>query len=317
LKKQSALTPQTKPQNYLIMFRFFIYACLTIALFAACTKSDITRNQTHTNQVVEDNTAPPFNGVSTLQVRAYVNKAFIDLRGREPVEDEAEAMVLLLENNGLSDEAKDIFLQVLMVGEEYYARFWDQYSAEMLQGLTRDQISGRVQELEFVLNLLQQQGDEIGAAFIQQELNRTRRVFEALPRYAQGEADISEFMASMVNNEFFENINMGSENFTIACFEHFYNRKPTDEELDACQLMINAFTAQVFMRDGNNKDDLVEILTTTPEFYQGLVIDIYRQLLARDPDSQEMTEGAQMLLETKDYKAVQQKVMKTEEYAGF
>ena len=294
----------------------------TLILFAlfvcfSCTKRDITVNQTHTNETIEDNTAPPFNGVSTLQVQNFINKAFIDLRGRAPVQAEMDQAVLLLESTELSDEAKDVLINFLIADVDYFLRFWDKYSTEMIEGATRQQIAERIFELQAVLNLLIQQGDEVSASFVQIEMNRTQKLLDALPDYASGEIDINEFLSRMINNEVYDDINMGSENFTIAAFESLFKRSPTNVELEACSLMINGFSAQVLFEEGNSKDDLVEILTTVPEFYQGLVFDIYNQLLSRDPDSQEMVEATEILQETQDFQTVQRMIMKTEEYAGF
>ncbi|MFT6321954.1 MAG: hypothetical protein ACJAT4_002889 [Granulosicoccus sp.] len=55
----------------------------------------------------------------------------------------------------------------------------------------------------------------------------------------------------------------------------------------------------------------------TAEFYQGLSIDIYNQLLVRQPDSQEMVDAIFIFDETQDYQFVQRLVMKSDEYAGF
>ena len=63
--------------------------------------------------------------------------------------------------------------------------------------------------------------------------------------------------------------------------------------------------------------DFINIMTSVDEFYQGLVIDIYNQLLARLPNSQEMGDGTIELSTTLNYQMLQRKVMKTDEYAGF
>lgn len=299
------------------MLRIIILVfCVSLILFS-CTKQDITINKTHTNEVVEGNDAPPFSGVSTLQIQNFINKAFIDLRGRAPIQTELDQAILLLEGNDLSEEAKDALLNFLIADVDYFLRFWDKYSANMLEGTTREAIAGQVFQYQFALEQAMQSGDEITISFIEIELAKLQNLLDALPEYAQGDIDINEFMARMINNAIYDDINMGSENFTIACYENLFKRTPTVEELEACRLMVNGFSTQVLFEDGNSKDDLIEIFTTVPEFYQGLVFDIYGQLLSREPTAQEMTEAAQMLIETGSYQDLQKIIMKTEEYAGF
>ena len=290
---------------------------LASLLLFSCTKRDITVNQTHTNETVDGNIAPPFNGVSTLQVQNFINKAFIDLRGREPIQQEMEQAVLLLEGNDLNDEAKEALLNFLIADASYFLRFWDKYSAAMLEGITRQEVAGNVYQYQVALEQAILQGDEIVISFIEIELNKLQNLLDALPYYVQGEIDINGYMARIINNAIYDEINMGSENFTIATFENLFKRSPTVDELEASRLMINGFSTQFLFEDGNSKDDVVEIFTSVPEFYQGLVFDIYNQLLSRDPDSQEMSEMTEILIENRDYQEIQKMVMKSYEYAGF
>jgi hypothetical protein len=81
--------------------------------------------------------------------------------------------------------------------------------------------------------------------------------------------------------------------------------------------MVSGNPAQVFFQDGNNQNDFINIIMNTAEFYQGLSIDIYNQLLVRQPDSQEMVDAIFIFDETQDYQFVQRLVMKSDEYAGF
>lgn len=81
--------------------------------------------------------------------------------------------------------------------------------------------------------------------------------------------------------------------------------------------MVSGNPAQVFFQDGNNQNDFINIIMNTAEFYQGLSIDIYNQLLVRQPDSQEMVDAIFIFDETQDYQFVQRLVMKSDEYAEF
>jgi hypothetical protein len=63
--------------------------------------------------------------------------------------------------------------------------------------------------------------------------------------------------------------------------------------------MVSGNPAQVFFQDGNNQNDFINIIMNTAEFYQGLSIDIYNQLLVRQPDSQEMVDAILFLTKRK------------------
>ena len=80
---------------------------------------------------------------------------------------------------------------------------------------------------------------------------------------------------------------------------------------------INGEGQQLLLQDGNDKLEFVGIITSTPEFYQGLAFDIYQQLLVREPTSIEMSSATEDLLANKDFQALQLKVAISDEYAGF
>ena len=131
-------------------------------------------------------------------------------------------------------------------------------------------------------------------------------MLDAKTDYESGSITVNEFMQRVCYNYFYDQINMGSENFVLSCFENFLKRFPTDEELVSAITMVDGFSSQLLFRDGSTKKDFVEIITSDPGFYEGLTIDIYQQLLARNPDSEEMNDATLFLTENPDYQAIQQ-----------
>lgn len=290
---------------------------LVIFLFSACTKKENIFEQTHINEVIEDNEAPPYSGVTTVQIQNYVNKIFIDLIGREPVADELDNFTALLKSNNLSLESRNSVLSTLQATPAYYNRFWEIYSGQLLQGVTREYVQYQVFFYQEQYNLALSQGQTLFAQIIQDELNRLIDLLAALPDYASGQIDINEFIGRMIFNVVYDEINMGSENYVNACFENLFKRLPTLVELENAITMVDGFPGQMLFLDGTSKSDFVNIMTTVPEFYQGIAIDLYGQLLSRDPSSEEMGAATIEFTENENFKAVQRMVMQTDEYAGF
>jgi len=116
--------------------------------------------------------------------------------------------------------------------------------------------------------------------------------------YQNGEITINEFMSRITRNQFYEEVNMGAENYVLSCF-FFFLRTPTNAQLIVSVNMVSGNPAQVFFQDGNNQNDFINIIMNTAEFYQGLSIDIYNQLLVRQPDSQEMVDAILFLTKRK------------------
>lgn len=289
-----------------------------IILSASCTKQEIIYQNEHINVVVEDNEAPPYSAVTTIQIEGYVNRMFIDLLGREPSITERDNITQTLKNGELSSTVRENVLTQLMATPEYYQRFYTIQSDKLLDGVLTTEVTNFANLFTNLYN--QEVANNGNTSLAQIYLTLATKLTDlqnAGADYANGLISVNEFFARMIDNFIYDEINMGSENFVIACFEGLFHRQPTETELEEGITMVDGFSAQLLFLDGNTKDDFVEIVTSTPEFYQGLMIDIYRQLLARDPNSQEMGEGTLELTNTGDYQAAQRSVMILDEYAGF
>ena len=293
---------------------------LILSAFFSCTKKETIYVNEHENQIIDGNTPPPFSAVNTLQIQNYVNKSYIDLLGREPNETELETQSNLLKNNGLGDSGRETLLNNLINTDEYYTRFFDIYRRSYLNGVLESQIEEVLFTLEFFYDQYVNSPDpalQLVAQLILVEIGKMEDLQNATDDYQFGTININGFMARMINNEVYNEINMGSENFVIAAFNNLLKRNPTAAELERGITMVDGQAAQLLLQDGTNKEDFVNIVTSNLEFYEGLTFDIYNTLLARDPSSVEMNESTLNLSANSDFQAIQKIVMKSEEYAGF
>ena len=297
----------------LLLLLLLLIICSSIS----CIKDEIIYENEHINVVIENNDAPPYSGITSIQIEGYVNRLFIDLLGREPTITERTQTKDYLKSNDLTEEAREFVLNQLMVSNEYYQRFFTIHSGELLDGITDQDINNAIATFNILYNNAISANEPLLAQFYQNGLIKLTDLKQAISDYSTNLISVNDFFYRLIDNPFFDDINMGSENFAIGCFEGLFNRLPTESELDASIEMIDGFSAQLLLKDGNGKDDFIQIVTTVPEFYQGLTIDIYNQLLARNPDSQEMSNGTILLSSTSDYKAVQKIVLTSDEYAGF
>ena len=299
------------------MRRFLTICISSLVLISACTEKETINNIEHTNVIIDDNTPPPYNEVTTVQIQNYINKLYIDLIGREPLQQELEDDTDLLKNNNLSLASRIQLLNQLMTNPLYYDRFFDTYSAAYLSGVSEQNILGEI----YFYSQLKEQAELAGnyalAQYYQLEIDKLTNLLDAKTDYESESITINEFMQRFAYNYFYDQINMGSENFVLSCFENFLKRFPTDDELASGITMVDGFSSQLLLRDGSTKKDFIEIITTDPGFYEGLTIDIYQQLLARNPNSEEMNDATLLLTENPDYQAIQQSIMVGSEYAGF
>lgn len=296
-------------KTHIILFIFLVVFSL------GCTDREIIYQDEHIIEVVEGNEPPLYDGVTTVQLHNYINKIYIDIIGREPLESELIYSENLLRDNNLTENAINQLLNGLMNTDDYYDRFNDIYFGSMLNAADSTFIANRLEQfnvqLEYSTEILEQ-------LYYQNAINRLEELQSAKSDYQNEVISLEVYISRILNNVIYDEINMGTENFVLSCFENLFKRLPTESELENGSRMVNGQPAQLLFTDGATKERFIEIMTTNAEFYQGISIDIYRQLLARDPSSPEMgiaaTEFYQGIIE---YQDLQKQVIKTEEYTGF
>lgn len=298
--------------------RFTLYSCLIGCLFfTACTTKETVYETEHVNVIIDDNTPPPYDQVTTVQIQNYINKMYIDLLGREPLNVELTADTEWLKGNNLSAAARNQIFDQLMEQEAYFDRLQETYAAAYLNQADEVDINEQKFTFIFLINQAEQTGDYAVIPYYQQEVDRLDALLNAADDYGAGTIGISAFMQRLCINNIYDQVNMGSENFVLSCFENFLKRFPTENELEAGVSMVDGFSAQILLQDGNSKQDFVTIITTDLGFYEGLTVDIYQQLLARRPNSAEMVAATEFLAQNGDYQGFQRQLLATEEYAGF
>lgn len=296
--------------------RILLFVLMIISYFG-CTENQTITEIEHINQVVDGNEPVPFNGITTTQIHAYINRVFIDLIGQEPTVTELNNWTTYLKDNELTVAAKQTLVTNIQGTTAYYNRFFDVYAGQLLGGISNQDIDEGISLYEFFRDNGYAQGDTLYAQAMEYRLLQLDKLKTAVIDYSNHTISINEFFTRFLLNPIFDDINMGNENFALACFEGLFKRYPTDTELYKSVRMLQGNGETLLLKDGSSKADFVEIMTTVAAFYEGLTIEVYRQLLARNPSSVEMGRGTLELTASGDYQSLQQKVMVGTEYSGF
>jgi hypothetical protein len=284
-------------------------------LFTGCSKDETV--EVHENHYISGNIAPPYTGVTTIQVTNYVNKMYIDLLGEEPSTAQLDADVAFLEANSLDEASRLTVIGNIMANPSYFDRLWIVTSTELIEGVSADLLDEEILTYEYISDLFYQQGDTFSAQIIEYELTKLYNLKNADADLAAGTITLNEFYARFIFNLIYDEINMGSENFVAACFQNLYYRYPTTSELTNGVTMVDGFPAVVLLESGNSKEDFISIVSESEEFYEGLVSSNFLSLVLREPTSTEMGTHAVTLSNNGSLQELQQNVIKTDEYAGF
>lgn len=287
---------------------------MLVVLTVSCKKQTIT---THENLIVEGNTPPNYDGVSTTQIKIYVNKMYIDLLGIQPSDSVLTAHAAYLKSLDLSLESRDTVIDVILAKDEYYERLFSTLSAKMIEGASRFDINQEITTYDYIAQQLYLTGDTLEAQIV--EVTRDQLIFlnQSDSLYQNGNITLNELYAAFCTNVIYDEINMGSLNFTISCFENYFSRQPTTSETTNGVDMIDGQSKSLLGSDGNSKLDFITIVTTCDEFYQGIVIDNYRTYLSRTPNSYESYVGTQNIKLTGSLGDLKKSILRTDEYANF
>lgn len=283
-------------------------------------------------ETIPNNTPPYYDGVPTVLIENYVNRVFIDLIGREPLDDEMDAEVLTLKNNDLSKKSRRELVNKLMTdmtlpatGDSstiyriaYYNRIYDLSKARMIEGASNAIIQQEIGILNFGILNDSLNGNMTGVQTKRYKVNKLNRIIKSEWQYRDSIIGIAEMYARMMNNAIYDEINMNTFNFVNATFDDLFSRFPTTAEFDNAYFMVEDGESRVlFGQSGQNKDDYINILVNTREFYEGMIRWVYLTLLARVPTAPEVENHMTTFFFDHNLQEIQTKIMITDEYAHF
>lgn len=279
--------------------------------------------------IIPDNI--PINGkyVSTIQIENYVNKLFIDLLGREPLDSESEIEVALLKESKLSVESRETLVIKLQSNTDfidgdtsyqmaYYQRIYEMVELKMLEGVEHSYMRSKISQKTNLLESAILDGDSASATILRKDIQELKNIFSIREDYRLGLIDMDEIFARLIDNMIYDLINMNTFNFINASFEDLFFRLPSIQEYNTGYDMVeHNVSGFILGKSGTNKEDYIAIITDSKEFYQGLIIWTYQMSLGRDPTAKEVYTLLEDFYITHDYQVLQQKIMITDEYAKF
>lgn len=279
--------------------------------------------------IIPNNDAPYYGNIPTVLVRNYVNRLYIDLIGREPLDSEMEADIKFLQDNDLSIEVReDLAVRLQMdtnwiegdtsYTNAYYKRLYDLCKSRLIEGASNSEIRQQIGIYYngYIVDSIN--GNITGMAEKQAGMDRLQKILDSEQEYREDSIGLNDMHARMIDNYFYDFINMNTFNFVNACFNDLYFRYPTQEEFTTSFDIIEYnMSSTIFGQSAQNKEDYIGVITETREFYEGLIIWAYKTLLAREPSSTEVYELMNTFYYDHDFQYVQRTIVVSDEYANF
>ena len=294
---------------------------ISVAITITACKKDVV--------IIPNNNAPIYSEIPTILLENYVNRLYIDLIGREPLDDEMSSDVQFLRDNDVSFQSRDSLIfklqfdTVFIPGDSsykiaYFHRIYEMVKVRLIEGVSNSHI-------QTVMNTRYNRyvNDSLGGNLISAHENlmkyyRFKDVISSESAYYNGLINIKEMHRRMINNPIYDNINMNTFNFVNAAFDNLLFRFPTQYEFNNSYAMIeDEQPYSVLGSSGTNKEDFINIICNTREFYEGIIHWTYLTLLARVPTTTETDFLMNDFYISCDFLKLQRYVMQTDEYAHF
>lgn len=294
---------------------------LLVSLFVSSCKKEAN--------VIGNNTPPNYAYVPTVTIENYINRLYLDLLGREPLPAEMAPDLKLLKDSVLSVGSRKIIINRLqndnafIAGDSsysiaYYNRFYSMLKARMLESVEDDFIHEKIGEIQGALAGAISSGDSAEAGKIRMQITQMEELLAVRYDCRNEHIGIDSIYIRLINNNIYDQINMNTFNFINACFDNMYYRFPTTEEYSTSFNMIEYNQSGALLGlSGASRNDYLHIVTSSNEFYQGIVQWVFKSLLSRNPTSVEVSRLLPIIRDYHDYKQLQMEVMITDEYANF
>ena len=279
--------------------------------------------------VIDDNNPPVYSAIPTVLIENYINRIYIDLIGREPLDSEMEIDVQYLRDNDVSIESRDSLIYKLQFdtlyieGDEsykfaYFHRIYDMVKVRLIEGASNGDISFYMSNHYADYEVDSVAGNLIEAQKHLLKYYRLSAIIDSELDYYNNIIDIKEMHKRMIYNSIYDQINMNTFNFVNAAFDNLLFRYPTQNEFNNSYFMIEdnqPFT--IFGYSGSNKFDFTNLICDSREFYEGIIQWTYLTMLARIPTSIERDFLMNDFYITTDFQKLQRFIMTTDEYAHF
>lgn len=286
------------------MNRFAVILLLLFCLISACTKEDI---------IVPGNVPPPDNTIDSTVIEVFVGKAYVNLLGREPIGNEKQLAINQLKTGGFQENARKQFIEGLLASSEFKNNVYQTARIDYLQNF--DSTDFAQQAFVYAQLLLQPQYAPF-YDLLQQEITKLNELMAARTQFIAGSINHQTLLKRIVNNYFYDQINMGTENFVISTFQHFFFRYPTVSELANGKQMVDGNNATLLLQTGNTKNDYLNIFFNSDDFYEGQVRYVFLKFLARNPTSAEMATYSALYKSSNNFTTIYSAALSSKEYAG-
>lgn len=276
--------------------------CFSFLFLASCTKEELN--------VVGDNTAPEDPTISNITKNNYINRVYIKLLDRKPDSIELKAALdVLNQDPGSSYKRKEV-LGIVTANPEYPYVLWQTIRELLLDGTDTGEINDVYRELkEDWSNATGANKDKL-----EYEWRRMEKILDGAEKIENNLTTWEDLQRAACDNLIYDHINMGTENYVVSVFQNLLHRYPTLEELSAAKDMVDGRPAVLFLESGSELEDFLNIFFAHRSYFEGQVVQLYRDNLFRSPYPIELIELTDYYIEQDNFESLLLEVLSSDTY---
>ena len=270
-------------------------------LLASCARDNI---------VPVDN-LPADSTITQIELENYINKTHIALLNRKPTQAELTQSLQQLDVDRYNRSIRDTYVLGIQDLDRSKWAIWQFLSDRILDGIDTTQVRESADIFQYRVD---NSGSQNEKDYWQWLLDRTNNNLVALEGWYNQDSTYNSLVGWMVRMPIYDEINMGTENFVVSIYQHFYHRYPTDHELTQASKMVDRQWGLLYGVNGNSKADFLNIFLNQGEFQQGLIINAFESYLNRIPTTIESDKYHHHLNNGWDYLKLQRYLLTSSEF---
>lgn len=270
-------------------------------LLASCARDNI---------VPVDN-LPADSTITQIELENYINKTHIALLNRKPTQAELTQSLQQLDVDRYNRSIRDTYVLGIQDLDRSKWAIWQFLSDRILDGIDTTQVRESADIFQYRVD---NSGTQNEKDYWQWLLDRTNNNLVALEGWYNQDSTYNSLVGWMVRMPIYDEINMGTENFVVSIYQHFYHRYPTDHELTQASKMVDRQWGLLYGVNGNSKADFLNIFLNQGEFQQGLIINAFESYLNRIPTTIESDKHHHHLNNGWDYLKLQRYLLTSSEF---
>jgi len=284
-----------------VLSRICTSLILLSLLLASCARDNI---------VPVDN-LPADSTITQIELENYINKTHIALLNRKPTQAELNQSLQQLDVDRYNRSIRDTYVLGIQDLDRSKWAIWQFLSDRILDGIDTTQVRESADIFQYRVD---NSGTQNEKDYWQWLLDRTNNNLVALEGWYNQDSTYNSLVGWMVRMPIYDEINMGTENFVVSIYQHFYHRYPTDHELTQASKMVDRQWGLLYGVNGNSKADFLNIFLNQGEFQQGLIINAFESYLNRIPSTIESDKHHHHLNNGWDYLKLQRYLLTSSEF---